>query len=195
MILDQNYWENRYKEGTTAWDLGHTSQPLKTIIDKIENKNCSILIPGAGNAYEAEYLIKKGFKNITILDIALHPLELLNKKLNKYSDYRLIHRNYFDHTGSYDVILEQTFFCALEPRFRESYVNKSYELLKDNGRLEGVLFDFKSKRDEPPYSGTKKEYSRLFSKKFEILEIARCLNSEKSRLGKELIIKMKKHDE
>ena len=34
------------------------------------DKTASILIPGCGNAYEAEYLLANGFKNITIIDIA-----------------------------------------------------------------------------------------------------------------------------
>jgi hypothetical protein len=192
MILNESYWEHRYKTGNTGWDLGQLSQPLKTIIDEIENKNSRILIPGAGNAYEAEYLLEKGFKDITVLDLALPPLKYLESRIKDNKNIRIIHENYFNHIDNYDLILEQTFFCALEPRFRESYVKKSYELLRKNGHMEGVLFDFNSVSNNPPFTGTKDEYMNLFDTDFEILKLSRCLNSEKSREGKELVIKMKR---
>jgi methyl halide transferase len=52
----ENYWTNRYETASTGWDLGEPSMPLKTYIDQLENTAIKILIPGAGNAYEAEYL-------------------------------------------------------------------------------------------------------------------------------------------
>ena len=68
--LDQAYWDAQYKAKATGWDLGQVSPPLQDYIDTLENKNSSILIPGCGNTYEAEYLLQKGFTNITVIDIA-----------------------------------------------------------------------------------------------------------------------------
>ncbi|WP_292889172.1 SAM-dependent methyltransferase [Nonlabens sp.] len=194
MKHDQHYWQKRYEEHTTSWDLGHASSPLKSIIDKSDHKEAPILIPGAGNAYEALYLIKKGFNNVTVLDIAIQPLLQLKEKITNATGIHIIHEDFFEHQGSYDLIIEQTFFCALEPRFRESYINKCHELLNTNGCIEGVLFDFKTTSNEPPYTATKKEYINLFQKKFNIIKLDRCLISEDTRQGKELIIKMKKND-
>jgi len=53
---ENKYWTNRYNSDKTGWDLGEPSQPLTQYIDQIKNKEIKILIPGAGNAYEAEYL-------------------------------------------------------------------------------------------------------------------------------------------
>ncbi|SHI83533.1 Thiopurine S-methyltransferase (TPMT) [Algibacter luteus] len=52
----ENYWTQRYNERQTGWDVGKPTTPLKTYIDQLKNKSLKILIPGAGNAYEAEYL-------------------------------------------------------------------------------------------------------------------------------------------
>jgi methyl halide transferase len=41
-----SYWNNRYLEENTTWDLGQVSPPLKNYIDQLENKAVSILIPG-----------------------------------------------------------------------------------------------------------------------------------------------------
>ena len=50
---EEKYWADRYKEGRTGWDIGSPSTPLKTYLDGIKDKSAKILIPGAGNAYEA----------------------------------------------------------------------------------------------------------------------------------------------
>ena len=69
-ILDQEYWDTQYISNTTGWDLGEVSPPIKSYIDTIEDKNISILIPGCGNSYEAEYLLKNHFTNVTVIDFA-----------------------------------------------------------------------------------------------------------------------------
>ena len=63
MSLDSNAWNQRYISNNTGWDIGYVSTPIKEYIDQITNKNIKILIPGCGNAHEAEYLFKNGFKN------------------------------------------------------------------------------------------------------------------------------------
>ena len=62
-INNMQYWQNRYLENSTGWDLGDISPPIKAYIDQLNNKNIKILIPGAGNAHEAEYLHNQGFKS------------------------------------------------------------------------------------------------------------------------------------
>ena len=137
-ILDEQYWNNRYINNETGWDLRQVSPPLKAYFDQLENKNSSILIPGCGNAYEAIYLAEQGFTNITLIDIAASLVEALKIKLKDYHSIQIIHQNFFNHTNRYDLIVEQTFFCALHPSLRNQYVQKTYTLLNTNGKLVGV---------------------------------------------------------
>ncbi|EAS19318.1 SAM-dependent methyltransferase [Nonlabens mediterrranea] len=191
MPLNKQYWEDRYKNNSTGWDLGIISTPIKEYVNQLENKNSKILIPGAGNAHEATYLVKNGFKNIFILDIALSPLKFA-KQRSKLPEEHLIQQDFFDHKGSYDLIIEQTFFCALEPRFRESYVKKIHMLLRDQGCLIGVLFNFENNLSSPPFGGSINEYLNLFEPYFEIVTMEPCNNSVIERQGKEIFIKLKK---
>ncbi len=55
MQLDEQYWSNRYQQGSTPWDIGEISTPIKEYIDQLEDKELRILIPGCGNAQEAGY--------------------------------------------------------------------------------------------------------------------------------------------
>ncbi len=77
--FNKKYWEQKYINNQTGWDIGHISTPIKNYIDQLQNKELRILIPGAGNSYEAEYLWNQGFKNLFILDIAEQPLKKMQR--------------------------------------------------------------------------------------------------------------------
>jgi thiopurine S-methyltransferase len=185
--LNKEYWDDKYAQNTTGWDIGYVSTPLKEYIDQLKNKNSKILIPGAGNGYEVEYLFKKGFTNINVIDIASQPLKNLQARIPSFPDDQLIHQDFFDLKSSdFDLILEQTFLCALDPSFREAYASKMYELLGPNGKLAGLLFDFPLTEDGPPFGGSAAEYRALFDQYFTIKVLERSYNSIKPRKGNEL---------
>lgn len=180
-----NYWENRYQKGDTGWDAGKITTPIKEYIDQLTDKNLKILIPGAGNGYEFDYLIKKGFKNVFVIDIAETPLNNIKKRKPEYSSH-LIHDDFFAFNDTFDLILEQTFFCALLPNMRPQYVEKMVSLLNPKGKIAGLLFDFPLTEVGPPFGGSKKEYLELFSEKFHIKTLEKAHNSIKPRENKEL---------
>ena len=100
--------------------------------------------------------------------------------------------NYFELTGNYDLILEQTFFCAISPELREHYVEKTYNLLTPNGKLVGLLFNYLFEENGPPFGGNISEYRELFQDKFCLNKIEECYNSILPRKGKELFINFSK---
>lgn len=108
--FDKKYWEQKYVNNKTGWDIGHISTPIKNYIDQLENKELRILIPGAGNSHEAEYLWNLGFKNLFVLDIALQPLKNLKNRVKVIPDSHLIHTDFFEFNDTFDLIIEQTFF-------------------------------------------------------------------------------------
>jgi len=122
----KSYWSQRYKDNKTGWDVGVPSAPLKAYIDQITNKDLKILIPGAGNSYEAEYLFNNGFKNVYVLDITNEPLEALRKRVPSFPLSQLIEGNFFEYNDCFDLILEQTFFCSFPPTLnnRKLYAKK-----------------------------------------------------------------------
>lgn len=183
--LDKEYWEHKYENNKTGWDIGYVSTPIKEYIDQLENKELKILIPGGGNSHEAEYLIDNGFKNISVLDIAQQPLKNIETRIPHFPTKHLINQNFFEHTTTYDLIIEQTFFCALSPSLRTNYVDKTHSLLNKNGKLVGLLFDFELTEEGPPFGGDLIEYIQLFYAKFEIKVFEKCYNSIKPRQGKE----------
>jgi len=185
MALDQDFWNQRYVEQQTGWDLGEASPPLVAIFDQIENKNASILIPGCGNAYEAQYLLEKGFTNITLIDIAPLLVKELQEQFVGNKHIHIICADFFDLEGQFDYIIEQTFFCALDPSLRKAYVDKMHSLLNPQGILTGVMFSQPFEKEGPPFGGTQEEYEGLFTGRF-ILNFSASEHSIPARQGHEL---------
>lgn len=185
MINTANYWEQRYQDNDTGWDMKQVSPPLKSYIDQLDDKDLKILIPGAGNAYEAEYLFSQGFRNVYVVDIAQSPLNNLQKRVPNFPTLQLLNLNFFDLKQQFDLILEQTFFCALPPNKRPDYANKMHQLLKPKGVLTGLFFDFPLTENGPPFGGSKKEYLNYFEPLFDVKTLERCYNSHPKRQGKE----------
>ena len=186
MKLNSDYWEKRYLTNDAAWDAGSITTPIKDYIDQLEGKNLRILIPGCGNGYEFEYLMEKGFHNSDVLDYAESPLRNLKARNPGCTDDRFIQSDFFAHEGTYDLILEQTFFCALDPGLRAAYARKMHSLLAPGGKLAGLLFQFPLTEKGPPFGGSEAEYRSLFSEYFEIKTLETAYNSIKPRQGNEL---------
>ena len=190
MDLNKNFWDLRYQNNEIGWDIGYISTPLKKYIDQLTDKNIKILIPGGGNSYEAEYLYNLDFKNVFVLDISPTALTNLKNRVPDFPKNHLINIDFFKLNNSFDLILEQTFFCALTPKLRDSYVLKMNQLLRPNGKLVGLLFNIPLNKDRPPFGGTKKEYLSYFKTYFKIEIMELSYNSISERTNNELFIKL-----
>lgn len=190
MILDEKYWSSRYVNGQTGWDIGYISDPIKAYVDQLTNKDLRILIPGGGNSYEAEYIFAQGFKNTFVVDISHIPLEAFSNRCPLFPKDQLLNMNFFDLDKKFDLVIEQTFFCSLDPKDRDHYASKMGEVLSKKGRLVGVLFNDSLFQDHPPYGGYKEDYMPHFRPYFDFDVFEECYNSIKPREGRELFINL-----
>ncbi|SFT97601.1 Thiopurine S-methyltransferase (TPMT) [Algoriphagus locisalis] len=187
-FLDKDYWTERYNSGKTGWDIGFASPPLVQYLDQIENKALQVLVPGAGSGYEVAYARQLGFNNFHILDFSKEALVQFRSIDPEFPKDQIHYQDFFEHQGSYDLMLEQTFFCALEPSLRSDYAIKMRELLKPKGKLVGVWFDREFDFEGPPFGGKKEEYQLLFEGYFEVKTLAPCFNSIPERMGSEVFM-------
>ena len=186
MELVANYWDTRYATSETGWDLGGPSTPLKEYLDQLTNKDLRVLIPGGGRSYEAEYAFRLGFKNVFVIDLTGAPFEDLLARCPDFPKEHLIIGDFFAHSSAYDLIMEQTFFCAIDPSLRAKYVEHMSGLLVPGGKLVGVLFDDVLNTDKPPFGGRRGEYMALFEKQFPHVTMEPCHNSITPRAGREV---------
>ncbi len=186
----EQYWSKRYINESTGWDLGLVSAPIRAYVDQLKDKNIKILIPGAGNAYEAEYLYRSGFVNTHIVDISTIPLQNFKERVPNFPPDQIILGDFFELEGQFDLILEQTFFCSFPPvdNNRGKYVQQMHKLLKSNGKLVGLWFNFPLTGDleKRPFGGTIPGYIKQFETHFNLNVFEEAYNSEESRAGKEL---------
>ncbi|TPN86723.1 methyltransferase domain-containing protein [Aquimarina algicola] len=187
---ESQYWTQRYIEERTGWDIGYISTPIKDYIDQLTNKDIKVLIPGAGNAYEAEYLFEQGFKNVFVLDISQTPLDAFAARVPNFPKNQLLLADFFSLEGSYDLILEQTFFCSFPPTSenRKAYAKQISDLLSRNGKLVGLWFDIPLTGDmeKRPFGGDKNLYLSYLDQYFDVNIFEKCYNSIPERQGNEL---------
>jgi hypothetical protein len=55
-------------------------------------------------------ILEQGFTNVTVIDIAPTLVKNIEQKIHSIPAYRYCCD--FRHQGEYDLIIEQTFFCA-----------------------------------------------------------------------------------
>lgn len=190
-FLSKEFWNKRYIDGSTGWDLGEISPPIRAYIDQLENKDLKILIPGAGNGHEVSYLHKSGFTNVHVLDFA--PLAIKGF-LERHSDFpasKAHVADFFQFNESFDLIIEQTLFCAINPSLRDKYAEKSASLLRKGGKLVGVLFN-REFDGGPPFGGNKSEYQDTFAPFYGKISMEECYNSVAPRQASELFILLEK---
>lgn len=188
-----NFWEQRWQNQQTGWDLGAPSPPLIEYLQQIPNEKRTtlrVLIPGCGNGHEAFWMVRHGFQYVTLLDIAPTAVKIMEQRIQaelqgNSIQPKVICGDFFDHQEQYDLILEQTFFCALLPELRDAYVVQMSKLLRSGGKLVGLLFD-RSFEGGPPFGGSKEVYEQQFSTHFTVQKMEKCHNSISPRAGSEV---------
>lgn len=185
-VFDEKYWSARYEAGQTQWDAGEITPPLRHYFDQLTQKEVKILIPGGGNGYEAEYLHRQGFGQIYLLDFSYVPLQQFKQRNPDFPEQHLLQYDFFALEEQFDLVVEQTFFCALHPSQRPAYAQKMHALLKPGGKVVGLLFDDALNKDHPPFGGTRAEYLLYFEPLFRTVKLEPCYNSIKPRAGREL---------
>jgi thiopurine S-methyltransferase len=133
-----------------------------------------------------------GFNNVFVVDIAEAPLKNLIKRCPSFPKENLILNDFFKLNLKVDLIIEQTFFCALNRDLRSPYAQKVSQLLDINGKLIGVFFNREFDFEGPPFGGKKEEYITYFTPFFSGVQFQNCYNSIKPREGTELFAVLSK---
>ena len=187
------FWEKCYQSGDMGWDLGSPT-PIFDHWIKSQAYPLSICVLGAGNGWDALNFAEKGHI-ITAVDFAESAIENMNVFMKKRGVHiNIIHSDIFDlgklFSHNFDIVLEYTCFCAIDPAKRMDYIRMTHEILKPYGKLVGLLFpiDKDLNDDGPPYGVDLDTTIDLFSQYF-TLDTKEISNlSVKSRYGREIFV-------
>lgn len=206
MILSVNepdFWEARYQQGTTAWDLG---EPAPAFVDFLQSSDTPVpgrtAVLGCGRGYDGLLFASYGF-DVIGFDFAASAIEeafkyqqlLINQSLilkgsGQYlpTSATFLQRDIFElpqeFSEQFDYVIEHTCFCAISPKKRHDYVQLVASILKPKGQLFGLFFTH-SRPGGPPFGITPGEIQEYFQGKFEILALHPITNSTPSRQGEE----------
>lgn len=187
-IFSPEYWEQRYRENNDPWDLKEPAPALLEFLHSGDFTQAKILIPGGGKGHELNWMYTHGYTQVFLLDWSEYSIQALKKLYPGIPENALICENFFKHEEKYDLILEQTFFCALPPEKRNEYARHTAELLNPGGILAGVWFNFPLSEKGPPFGGSMQEYQETLKPWFTSVQIELCYNSIPERQNKEVFI-------
>jgi SAM-dependent methyltransferase len=163
---DSAFWNQRYQTGKMAWDFGGVPCALAEFLKRHPTRG-RVLVPGCGSGYEIRAFDAAGW-NVLGLDFSRAAVDRSRKILGPLGE-RVQEGEYFTHPldlGSFDLIYERTFLCALPPAAWPAYAERMAELLKPDGLLCGFFF-FGPEEEPPPYPISPMNLSRLLGAAFE----------------------------
>ncbi len=198
-VADSEYWEERYQQGKTAWDLGMAAPPFVSLLQASDSPTPGrIAVLGCGRGYDALLFANYGFEVIGF-DFAASAIDdanalLTNLKKTNSENYDLktninfLQKDIFelsqDFPTYFDYVLEHTCFCAIDPKARSLYLELLKSILKPQGQLIALFFTH-NRPGGPPFGVTTDEIHSLFSPHFYISSLQPVTNSVSPRQGEE----------
>ena len=181
-------WQGHYESNDLGWDLGQVAPPFVKLWEEEKLPAGKALVPGCGRGHEVIFLAENGFE-VTAIDFSKGAVTYLERALKERSlSGQVLHQDFFgldnSHDDVYDLVLEQTFFCAIAPRQRQDYALNVARILKPGGMLVG-LFYHTSKEGGPPYNTTREDIEVNFAKNFKIQALHKTTLSAEQRKDKE----------
>lgn len=160
-----DFWDERYRNETTPWDYGGVPPEFHRYL-RSHAGPLRILIPGCGKAHEVRTALALGH-DPTGIDISREAVRRARSSSGA-GESHILHGDFFTHPfspGTFDLIYERTFLCAIPPAMRPIYVERMHALLKPGGTLLGYFFHG-LEPDPPPYPLEPDEDRALFGARF-----------------------------
>ena len=194
-------WEAVYRSGRTPWDLGGTTPELLHWLKsgQLPPPPARALFPGSGRGYDPIAFARAGYK-VTAVDFAPAAVEAMHARAAGHlsgqtkQNLQVIEADFFEfaadakNTGAFDLLVEYTFFCAIDPRLRNDYGAACAGLLPGNAQLLGLFFPVEEREGGPPFGVSEASIREAFERHFD-LTITRPRHSIKPRRGRELLVR------
>jgi SAM-dependent methyltransferase len=143
------YWEAAYTEGRDGWELGAAAPPLVRALAELRPEaraSGAALVLGSGRGHEARAAAAQGWARVVGVDFATAAREEASKltppELASRIEWRT--RDLFDlpatDAGAFDLVVEHTSFCAIDPARRAEWARVVHAVLRPGGSLLGLFY-------------------------------------------------------
>lgn len=181
------FWNTRYKSGQTPWDFGGIPVGLKNFLSRFPNGG-RVLVPGCGSGYEVKAFVDAGY-DVTAIDLALAAVVRARRLVGPSRANRITLGDFFQQNypaGSFDIVYERTFLCAILPEQRLAYRDKIARLLKYGGQFIGYFYYQNTERsDGPPFGLAWGEGDALFAQHYLLMNDEDATDSLPAFSGRE----------
>ncbi|MBC8345475.1 MAG: methyltransferase domain-containing protein [Candidatus Marinimicrobia bacterium] len=185
-------WEDKYLADSLGWDLGGPTPIFSQMASDLNPGK--ICIVGCGRGHDAIFFAQNGF-DVTAVDFAPSAIVAL-KSLAKSAQVKIntVEDDIFSlplkYENTFDYMIEQTCFCAIDPTRRKDYENMAKSILKPGGQLIGLWFPLDKTMEEggPPYATSIVEVKSIFDLGWKIVKEEFPDLSIKPRKGREKLI-------
>jgi SAM-dependent methyltransferase len=172
--LDRAAWDDRWQRADTPWDMGRAAPPLAHALAEIPERlglpiGSAALVPGCGAGHEARLLAHRGFR-VTGVDLSSKALERARElAAAERLDVTFVEADLFALPAfpPFDLVLEHTCFCAIDPALRDRYVDAVADALRPRGRFVGLFVLFEAEQG-PPFGASEAEVVQRFERRFTI---------------------------
>jgi len=169
------FWEEIYQNGRAGWDLGGPTPALRRLLESGElapgrmtlaTAASAVVVLGAGRGHDAREFARHGFR-VTAVDFAAHAVVSMRRLADPQAPIDILQADIFtlphtmDHT--FDVVLEYTCFCAINPARRGEYADLVARLIKPGGAYVALLFPLDQHKGGPPFAVSADEALSLFT--------------------------------
>jgi SAM-dependent methyltransferase len=166
-VNSPTFWEETYRGGRTAWDLGGPTPVFRRLLDRGQLAPGRIIVLGAGRGHDAREFARRGFA-VTAVDFAAEAVQAMRTWGDDLlAPVEILQADIFDLpralAGTFDYALEYVTFCAIPPSRRADYADVVARLLKPGGLFIDLAFPLDGRAGGPPFAVSVAEMERLFA--------------------------------
>ncbi len=183
-------WSHIYQTEEPRWDLAGPHPAFVSVLPQIKLPRSRIAVLGCGRGHDAAFFAEAGHI-VTAFDFSAEAIAAAKEKYSHIKNLTFVQADAFKvqdkFRGQFDLVVEHTFYCAVDPKRRNELMKVWRQLLIPNGFVLGIFFVM-DKRAGPPFGGSEWELRRRFEKDFRFLYWTRWHHSPPSREHRELVI-------
>ncbi len=190
--MERDFWQGLYEKGDTRFDVGAPSPPLMDWLDAHPIVASRAIVPGCGYGHDVIELAQRGLSTVGVdfAPAAVQAGRAAADRAGLSSRARFLECDVFslgsEHDGAYDLLFEQTCYCAITPARRDDYAALAARLVAPGGTLLFVVYPADGHQGGPPFAIDPTEVEPRFAAWFDLLWMgAPERPSKPTRAGKE----------
>eukprot|EP00038_Savillea_parva_P028738 m.66755 g.66755 ORF g.66755 m.66755 type:complete len:213 (-) comp8383_c1_seq1:46-684(-) len=153
-------WERMWSNGITPGLFFDAGQCEPALIELLASNDPPLpdglaLVPGCGRGYAVEALANPGTRFAVGLELSPTGAHVAREYLGSNTWTAIVTADFFTMNvkpGTFDLIYDCTFLCALHPGQRQLWAQRMHELLRPGGELVTDIFPIGTHTSGPPYA-------------------------------------------